>query len=47
MAKVAQSMNRRKLNDSLLNQGITNELWNHEDIKIMQEVYTSKFYKEW
>lgn len=36
VAKVAQGFNRKKLIESIVDEGVTNELWNHEDVKIMQ-----------
>ena len=46
-AKVYQSIARKNLLDNLDATGSIDELWNDEEIKIMQEMYTPEFYKEW
>ena len=38
-------MNRKDLVLNILKEGITDELWEDEEIKILQETYTAKFYE--
>ena len=46
VAKIRQTIDRRQLLESIENaDGVTTDLWNDEEIKVMQELYTDKFYK--
>ena len=47
VAKVCQNINRKKLIEDITKDHSTDALWNDEDIKIMQEPYTNKFFDEW
>lgn len=47
VAKVCQNMARKKLADDIIKEHATDALWNDEDIRIMQEPYTVRFYEEW
>ena len=48
MEKLEQAIARRHLVDSLdNNSAATTDLWNDEEIRIMQEEFTEQFYKEW
>ena len=48
LAKIEQYSSRKALFNSIENNSAaTTELWNEEQIKIMQELYTNQFYKEW
>ena len=47
LAKVYQSIQRKNLAESIENGGSTQDLWNNEEIKIMQEVFTPQFYEQW
>ncbi len=40
-------MNRNKLISSINEQCATDALWLDEDLRIMQQQFTSKFYEEW
>jgi hypothetical protein len=43
-AKVCQNMARKKLSKDIQEEHATDALWNDEDIRIMQEPYTLRFY---
>ena len=45
--KVYQSINRKDLQEGIAKEGVTKELWNSDEIKTMQEPYSSRFYDEW
>ena len=40
-------MARKKLSQDILKEHATDVLWNDEDIRIMQEPYSLRFYEEW
>lgn len=44
LAKLRQNKDRRKLAEGILKEHATDALWNDEDIRIMQEPYTARFY---
>ncbi len=46
-AKVYQNFNRKKLLQDINKQGTTTALWGDDDLKIMQQLYSNKFYEEW
>ena len=46
-AKVCQNLNRKKLIEDLSKENSIDYLWQDEDLRIMQEVYSNKFYAEW
>ena len=40
-------MARKELSQDILKEHATDVLWNDEDIRIMQEPYSLRFYEEW